>query len=550
MAEAIQWAPHERPTMPGSAPTPDHAPPLRLAYGAVGVLVGVTGGLSNALVTANLANLQGALGLGPVEGAWLPTVFTMTSVCASMVLLKVRQQFGLRRFTEISLIVFVLLMLGDLLVRDFTSALLVRAASGVASSCMTSLGLLYLIQAFPAAHRLKALVLGFGLPSLAIPLARLISVDLLQIAEWRGLHLFELGLAMACLGAVLVLQLPPSERSKAFHWLDVLTLSLFVPGVAMLCAVLGLGRTVWWTEAAWAGWSLCGGIVLVTAALVIEHNRTHPLLNTRWLASGDIIRLALVSMLVRVILSEQTYSAVGLMQTVGVANEQLYGLFAVILAATLAGSITSSLTINPANLGPPILVALALMAVGAFLDADATNLTRPPQLYLSQALLAFAASLFMGPALLFGVARAMAQGPQLFISFIAVFSMSNTLGGLAGSALTGTFQIWREKFHSSQVVYGVNPADPLVAQRLQQLGGAYSAVQADPALRNAQGAALLSQQATREANILAFNDVSLAIGAIAALTFLWIGFVYVRARLRTRAEALAVQQARPGSGSL
>ena len=43
----------------------------------------------------------------------------------------------------------------------------------------------------------------------------------------------------------------------------------------------------------------------------------------------------------------------------------------------------------------------------------------------------------------------------------------------------------------------------------------------DPALRTAEGAALLSQRVTREANVLAFNDVFLLIALIASLLFLW-----------------------------
>lgn len=549
-AEPIRWAPHERPTLPGSAPTPEHHPRLRVAYGLIGLLVGLTGGLGNALVTVNLQTFQGALGLSPVEAAWIPIVFTMTSVCASVLLFKVRQQFGLRLFAEVGLTVYVLLMIGDLMARSYGSTLMVRAASGFVGSCLTSMGILYMIQAFPAAHRIRAVIIGMGLSSLAIPLARVFSSDLVQIAEWRGLHIFELGLALMSLGAVTILKLPPSDRFKAFEPLDLVSFPLFAGGMALLCAVLGLGRVVWWTEAAWIGWALCGAVLLLVSAVVIEHNRRNPLLQTRWMASGDILRLALVSILVRIILSEQTYGAVGLLTAEGIGNDQLRGLYLVILLATVAGSAVSAMTMNPANLGPPLLISLGLMAVGAFMDSDASNLTRPENLYLSQALLAFAASLFLAPALLFGIARAMAQGPSYIISFVAVFSGSQTLGGLIGSALMGSAQIVREKFHSSQLVQSITPTDPLVVQRLQQLGGAYARVQPDPALRQAEGAALLGQQATREANILAYNDIFLAISVIAALTFLWIGFLYVRARLRTRREALALQRAHPGSGNL
>ncbi|MDO9337876.1 MAG: MFS transporter [Caulobacter sp.] len=546
----IVWALHERPTIPGSAPTPDHHPRLRVAYGLIGLLVGLTGGLGNALVSVNLATFQGALGLSPVEAAWIPIVFTMTSVCASILLFKVRQQFGLRLFAELGLSVYVLLMIGDLFAQSYGSTLLVRAASGFVGSCLTSMGILYMLQAFPAAHRIKAIIIGMGLSTLAIPLARLFSSDLIQVAEWRGLHIFELGLALLSLGAVTILKLPPSDRFKAFESLDLVSFGLFAGGMALLCAALGLGRVVWWTEAAWIGWALCGALILIVSAFVIEHNRKNPLLQTRWMGSADILRLALVSILVRVILSEQTVGAVGLMTVEGIGSDQLRGLFAIILIATITGSAVSALTMNPANLGPPLLAALALMAIGAFMDSDASNLTRPENLYLSQAILAFAASLFLAPALLFGIARAMAQGPSYIISFVAVFSGAQTLGGLMGSALIGTAQVAREKFHSSQLVERLNPADPLVAQRLQQLGGAYARTQPDAALRQAEGGALLGQQATREANILAYNDVFLAISVIAALTFLWIGFLYLRARLRTRREALALQRANPASGNL
>jgi hypothetical protein len=61
--------------------------------------------------------------------------------------------------------------------------------------------------------------------------------------------------------------------------------------------------------------------------------------------------------------------------------------------------------------------------------------------------------------------------------------------------------------------------------RLQQLGGAYSRTLGDPALRQAEGAVLLSQQVSREAAILAFNDVFLLIGSIAT-----IGLVYLLGR--------------------
>lgn len=88
--------PHERPMMPGSPATPEHPGRLRAAYAAVGVLVALTGGLGNAMVTANVQNLAGDLGITTTDAAWLPVIFVMTNACMNLLLIKFRQQYGLR----------------------------------------------------------------------------------------------------------------------------------------------------------------------------------------------------------------------------------------------------------------------------------------------------------------------------------------------------------------------------------------------------------------------------------------------------------------------
>lgn len=81
------------------ASTPIHSTPKRVAYGIVGLLVYLTGALGNAVVTANLQLLQGTFAWS-TEIAWLPAVYVMTNVSINLLLVKFRQQFGLRAFTE------------------------------------------------------------------------------------------------------------------------------------------------------------------------------------------------------------------------------------------------------------------------------------------------------------------------------------------------------------------------------------------------------------------------------------------------------------------
>lgn len=533
------WLPHEKPTLPGSPSTPLHPTPKRLAYGAVGLLVAITGGLGNALVTANLQFLQGALGATTAEMAWLPAAYVMTNVSMNLLLVKFRQQFGLRAFTEVFLVLYALVTFAHLFVNDLNSAIAVRAAHGMVGAALSSLGLYYMIQAFPAKWRLKALVLGLGASQLALPLARIFSEDLLQIAEWRGLYLFELGLTLTSLGCVFMLKLPPGDRFKTFEPLDFLTFAVMASGVALLCAVLSLGRIDWWLQAPWIGMALAASIALILGGLAVEHNRSNPLLMTRWLGSGVAIRLALGVILIRMVTSEQSTGAVGFLQVLNMSAEQMRGLYYVMLLGAVSGLVISALTINPQHLFMPLVISLACMATGSFMDCSSNNLTRPQQMYFSQFLLAFGSTFFVGPTMVLGT-RNVVTNPRNLVSFSVLFGICNNLGGLIGAALLGTFQIAREKFHSSVLVEQLTLLDPLVLSRVQSAAAGYAGIIADPSLRTSLGTQALATAATREANILAYNDVFILIGCIAVLTMIWILIRSLWLWSTTRAAAAAL----------
>nr|WP_312045528.1 MFS transporter [Erwinia sp.] len=516
-----EWAPGEKPMLPGSPSTPLHPTPKRIAFGLIGLLISVTGALSNALVTANLSNLQGVFGAYSNEIAWLPAVYVMGNISINLLLVKFRQQYGLRAFTEAFLVLYALVSFFHLLVNDLSSAIIVRAAHGMVGAALSSLGIYYQVQAWPAKHRLKAMAIGLGASQLAIPLARLFSSELLQLEQWRGLYLFELGLAMICLGAVLILKLPPGDRMKVFEKKDFLTFMLMAPGMALFCAVLSLGRIEWWTSTPWLGICLALGLVLVIAAVVLEHNRSNPLINTRWLRTGAIFRLGIVMVMLRVTLAEQNTGAIGYLQQVGLLNDQMQGLALAILLGVIAGIATSALTINVKHLSWPIVVSLLLIMVASLMDAHSSPLTRGNNMYFSQFLLGFSSTFFIAPALLLNIGSVVTQ-PKNLVSLVVLFGMCQNLGGLIGSALLGTFQIWREKYHSSLLGDQLSLLDPNVTERLSQYSGLFNSLIGDPTQLSAQGIAQLQSVATLQANVLAYNDTYLLTAGMAFVTLIWV----------------------------
>jgi MFS family permease len=506
--------------MPGGPSFPPHSGPRRTAFFVVGTLVTLTGGLGNALVTVNLVNLQGTLGASAAETNWLPTAYVMANVSMNLLLVKFRQQFGLRAFTEFFLVLYALVTFGHLFVGDLASAIAVRAAHGMVSAALSSLGLYYTLQAFKREWRARGIMISTAIAQLPQPIAYVFSSGLLELGEWRGIYLFELGLALVTLGAVLWLKLPPGDRFKVFRPADFLTFVLFAPGMALLCAALTFGRVLWWTNQAWVGVALATSIALLAAALWLEVNRDNPLLNVRWLASGTVVRMTIALMLVRVVLSEQSVGVVGVLRLVGLNNDEMQTLFVVVLASSILGIAACAFLVRPPHLFAPEVIALLIMACGAWIDAHADNLTRPAQMYLSQGLLAFGGVLFIGPALLKLWAPVLAN-PANLITFSVLFSLTQNLGGLLGGSLLGTFQVVREKFHSSMLADQLTALAPEVAARIQQGADAYGPVLADPTARAHQGLAALAATATREANILAYDDVSMLIAALSVLFAAW-----------------------------
>lgn len=536
-----QWAPHERPAFPGSPSTPHHPALRRLQFAAVGVLVAVTGGLGNALVMANLPYLQGHFGAYAWEMQWLPAAFFMTSMSANLVLVKFRQQFGLRVFTEICLAVYAAIALAHLYVNDLGSAVAVRAAHGLCATALNTLGVFYMIQAFPAEHRRKALAIALGLTQLPVPLARLFSTELLQLGEWRGLYLFELGLAMLALAGVLAVKLPPSDRYRVFEPLDLATIASFAAGTGCLAVVLAFGPVLWWTDTPWLGLVLAASLALLAVAAVIEHNRRNPMLNLRWLASGDLLRLTLSILLIRVCLSEHSFGAVPMFQQLGLDNAQLQVMSAMVVAGCLCGIAASALTLAPPNFPRQLIAAVLLIATSAFMDAHATSQTRPAQMYLSQFLIGCGSTVFIAPAMLSGIGKVLAQ-PRNFISFIVLFGMAQGLGSLLGSAVLGSFLTVRTRLHAARLGEGLELPDPQVAARLHGYAALHLHDVPDAAQRQLQALRMLGQATGRETTVLAYNDLFLLVGWLSLATLAWL-----LADLYLRRRKAAPQPTAPGA---
>lgn len=489
------------------APKP---PLLTAAYMGASVVIALTQGLGMSLVSTNFQQIAGPLEATQVEAVWMMAAYLFPNVSLSLMLFKMRTQYGFRNFCEVAILAYVLVSLGHLWVYDFKSAMVVRFFAGIAAAPMSSLAFLYMLEPVPPARKLNiGLCLALTALALPTPVAGLISPMLLDLGDWRALFTVELGLAMVSLGLVYLLPLNSPPRAKVISVTDWITYGFIAVSLGLFAVVLTVGRYYWWLEAPWIGWMLVIAIGAAVAVALIELHRKNHLLDIRWLASREILHFTGALLLFRIILSEQSSGAINFFRSMGLANEQMAGLYWVILASSVLSGIVCAAIMKPGREPAIHAVSLLLLAAGSFMDSHATSLTRPEDMYVSQTLIGFAGGLFLPPALAVGLMSAMKRGPNYILSFIIVFLTTQKVGGSLGSAVFGTFVQWREQFHSFRLASRLVSTDPMVAARLKQLGGAYGRVLTDPGQQAAQGAALLAKQVMQQAYVLAYNDAFL-----------------------------------------
>lgn len=436
----------ERPPLLGAPFIAHHPMWRRVLYALMGVFMPITASTQNALFSGNLASAAGEAGLSTAEATWLVAGFIGAAAFANLVVIKGRQQYGVMFFLTTLLGINIATGVLLLCMPCFTTLMINRVSNGLMVSTNVAAGVYYLIQALPKTHRVKAIAIAIGCLQLATPLASLIPVETLTISGNFGFACLATALGALQLAFVLLLPLPATNTAKVFEPLDALSAVLLLGVSACLASVLALGRTMWWTDTPWIGWLLVGLVVFGTAAFAVEFCRKRPLLQIDWLSKGTILRFALVAIMERLLLSEQSTGVIGLFSHAGLINDQYHALYLFVIMGMVTGTTLMAVTLSPRLIPVQCVVALLAIALASWLDSGSNGLTRPSDVFVSQTLLGFGTTLFVGPALLYGIILVLKTDTSHFISTIYVFAITQSIGSAAGAALLGSIQYYYQNY--------------------------------------------------------------------------------------------------------
>ena len=109
-----------------------------LPYMLASALLALSQGLGQGFVSANIPQIAGDIGATTTEASWLMAAYLIPRASLPLMLIKIRTQFGLRRFAEVGIVAYVIVAFAALWIDDLRSAIVVQFLSGVAGAPLNS----------------------------------------------------------------------------------------------------------------------------------------------------------------------------------------------------------------------------------------------------------------------------------------------------------------------------------------------------------------------------------------------------------------------------
>ena len=503
------FTPNEMPAIWGSPAKPDFPNKIRLIYGIGFVVALVTASLQNNLIIAYIPYLQGDYGFTPTQGACVTAAYYMGNVWTTIMLFRLRQHFGLKIFFICIFVGLLLSQFLELMYSNFSVVIFARFIGGVVGGGINVLTIYYALEMLPPKQRYLLFPISIGLIQIGSVLSRFI-VAYFSISDYPHLMLcFEAGICIIAFCVSLLIELPPSQIDKAFL-LEDSSIVFYALATAICCFIFSVGNIVWWHHS-YIAYGLCIAIVSFGIFFLIEFFKKRPFINLKFLTNIQLIEVALAAAFVRMCLAEQSTGATGLFKNVlGFSDYQLMDYYGILTLGALCGGIACIMIYHYERSHGMILFAAFLIPLGSFLSTKLSIDMLPSNLYLGQFLIAFASVFFIGPLMVNGILMGFARRAIHLITFAAIFTFSQGVFGLLGSAIIGYFVESR----TAQYLQNLINHSPYSQSTTQILGDT------------------LESEMIKQAGILAYGDLFFYIGVVGSCIFavLVARYVYFKAQ--------------------
>ena len=460
-------------TLPAAAAVPVPTGLIRTIIVVTAISAAVMELIDVTIVNVALNEIAGALGATIEDVAWVVTSYAIANVIVIPMTGFLADYFGRKKYYVASIILFTIASYFCASSTSLWQLVFWRFIQGMGGGALLSTSQGIIFDAFPPAKRgVASGIFGMGIilgPTLG-PFLGGIIVD-----NYHWSYIFYVNVPIGIVATILTLlyiaKKPGEGTRKSQIKIDYLGIVLLAVGVGSLQYVLEKGQS--------DDWFASKTILLLTISAVgglagfiwRQFTTDHPVVNLRVLGKGTLGVTTIFSFVAGVGLFTSVFVYPVLVQRINGFTPTMTGLS--LLWPTLVGIPLFPLIGRRLSAGasplPFIIIGMCTFVVFGFYSGSLNGQANQWNFFWAQIMRVFGVTMLQLPLINQAVAG---LPPKDFPSAIALNNMIRQLGGAFGIALANTFVTRDYAQHRYDLVSNLTPENPLLTERLNQLGGA------------------------------------------------------------------------------
>jgi len=493
---------------------------ITVMAGLLGAFMAV---LNIQITNASLLNIEGGIGTGVDNGAWISTAYLIGEIIVIPLTDYLSRVFSFRRFLLTNAVLFLTFSMACAFAGNLQQMIALRAIQGFTGGVLIPMAFTLILTRLSVAQRPIGMAAFAITATFAPAIGPTIGGFLTENYGWQYIFFINLVPGVAMIATLFVtLERQPMNLGllKEGDWFGIATMAI---GLGSLQTVLEEGNKDDWFGSPFIVRMATIAAVSLALFIWIELTVKKPAVNLRLLARRNFGLGTMAGMLVGFALYGSVYLLPEYLgQAQGYNSEQI--------GEVMAWTGLPQLLIIPFV---PMLMGrfdvryLVILGLSVFGGSFLLNIHMSAD---------YAGDQFFIPNIVRAAGQALVLGPMTGIAMIGVaqfesagasgiYNMMRNLGGAFGTALLGTLVTKREQFHSNIIGSSVDLYSAAVRDRIALMTGYFeSHGMTDPSAARGQAIVALGNAVKRQALIMGYSDAFAVLGAMLMLAALFILF--------------------------
>ncbi|MFG1399484.1 MDR family MFS transporter [Roseixanthobacter pseudopolyaromaticivorans] len=486
----------------------------RVWIAVMGTMLGAFMAVLNIQITnSSLANIEGGIGTGADNGAWISTAYLIGEIIVIPLTDYLSRVFSFRLFLMTNAALFLAFSVACAFAQNLSQMIVLRGFQGFCGGVMIPMAFTYTLTKLPKTQQPVGMAMFALTATFAPAIGPTIGGYLTENYGWEYIFFINLVPGAFMLTALaLTLDREPMNLAllKEGDWFGIGTMAI---GLAALQTVLEEGNKNDWFGSPFITRTALIAVVFLALFLIIEFNVKKPAVNLRVLADRNFALGTVANVMVGFAL----YGSVFILpqylgQVQGYNSEQIGSVMAWVGLPQLILIPLVPMLLKRVDARYVVFGGLTIFAISCFMNTHMSVNYGGDQLFWPNIVRAIGQAVILAP--LSGIAmRNIARADSAAAS--GIFNMLRNLGGAVGTAALATIVTKREQFHSNVIGQSVTEFGGVVRDRIAVMQN-YFMQHGIPDMETAHHQAIiyLGNLVKRQALVMSYSDTFAIIGVM------------------------------------